>query len=235
LFFMVTFPMAVFQSVLYTESLFLFLSIAFALSLVYEQKLGAILFGYLGGLCRPQGILLSVLPLPLGRRGRSFQASNGGNGTFLRLLAGSAPVAGILTFALILAAELHSPLAFLKIQGSWGRSLSLGGALREIFVGNYQGPVVDLVGLVFGLLLIPFLWRHLPTWLAFYGTATVLLPLSTGTVLSFGRFVSVSFPHFLCLAKLFESWKIGSFALISGFLILQTIVAKGLVGWFFVG
>src|SRR2546426_612905 len=129
---MVTFPMAVFQSVLYTESLFLFLSIAFALSLVYEQKLGAILFGYLGGLCRPQGILLSVLPLPLGRR--AFQASNEGSGTFLRLLAGSAPVAGILTFALILAAELHSPLAFLKIQGSWGRGLSLGGALREIFV-----------------------------------------------------------------------------------------------------
>jgi hypothetical protein len=63
----------------------------------------------------------------------------------------------------------------------------------------------------------------------------VLLPLSTGTILSFGRFLSLSFPHFLCMAKILDGRRIPTGVTLAGFLMLQCAVAKGLVGWYFVG
>jgi hypothetical protein len=75
----------------------------------------------------------------------------------------------------------------------------------------------------------------LPAPLALYGTLSVLLPLSTGTALSFGRFLSVSFPHFLCLGALVGRRPIVAAGLVALFVVLQCLLAKGLVAWLFVG
>jgi hypothetical protein len=61
------------------------------------------------------------------------------------------------------------------------------------------------------------------------------LSTSPGTALSFGRFLSVSFPHFLCLSKLFASWPVARAVLLASFIVLQCFLAKGLIGWHFVG
>jgi hypothetical protein len=45
----------------------------------------------------------------------------------------------------------------------------------------------------------------------------------------------VSFPHFLCLSKVFEKWKLASAVLLAGFVFLQALLAKGLMAWSFVG
>ena len=131
---------------------------------------------------------------------------------------------------------MGSALGFVEIQANWGRGLSPFGFLDELIaVSAYRGPPMDLIGLVFGVALIPFLWRYLPPWLALYGTAGVAFPLLTGSILSFGRFVSVSFPHFLCLAKLLEGWRLARVFLVGAFVLLQTLVARGLMAWLFVG
>lgn len=129
-----------------------------------------------------------------------------------------------------------SPTAFLGIQSRWGRSYDAGGVFSAISSAwGYGGPRFDVLGLVFGLGLLPFLWRILPRSLAAYGTATVLLPLSTGSILSMGRFLSMSVPHFLCLAILLGRSRPVTFAVVAAMIVLQILIAKGLVAWGFVG
>ena len=95
-----------------------------------------------------------------------------------------------LTDAIIALVGSGHALAGLEIQGRWGRSYepwnlfpALGSAI------GYGGPRADLLGLVFGLALLPALWRRLPWSLAVYGTAMVFLPLSTGSLMSHYEFM----------------------------------------------
>jgi hypothetical protein len=150
--------------------------------------------------------------------------------------AAVAPLAGLAVFALVLWTAIGAPLGFLSVQREWSRDFSASQLLREVFSpGAYEGPTFDWVAVVLGVGLVPFLWRYLPWPLALFGTLSVVLPLATGTMLSFGRFLSVSFPHFLCLAKLFERWRVATAVLVGSFVVLQSLVAMGLVSWYFVG
>ena len=140
------------------------------------------------------------------------------------------------TFSLVLALAIGAPLGFLGIQSHWAREFSPAHLLGEVLSPwTYTGPPMDYVAFILGVGLIPCLWRRLPPALALYGTLSVLVPLSTGTMLSFGRFLSVSFPHFLCLAKCLEGRRVASGLVLACFIVLQCLVARGLVGWYFVG
>jgi hypothetical protein len=140
------------------------------------------------------------------------------------------------TFSLVLGIKIGSPLGFLGIQSHWAREFSPAHLLGEVLSPwSYKGPPLDYVAFILGVGLTPWLWRRLPPPLALYGTLSVLLPLSTGTMLSLGRFLSVSFPHFLCLAKLLEGRRVATGLVLAGFIVLQCLMARGLVGWYFVG
>jgi hypothetical protein len=233
--FLLTFPTAVFQDVLYTESLFLFLTVAVALlALDGRFRTGSVL-GYLAGLTRPQGLLVSALCLGSAPGGTKASPGRKQSRAWQWVAAG-APALGIVTFSVVLWLSIGAPLGFLGIQSSWARDFSPASLLRELASpGSYKGPPFDLLALLFGVGLVPLLWRYLPRSLALYGTLSVVLPLSTGTMLSFGRFISVSFPHFLCLAKIFERWRVARLVLLLGFVTLQAILLRGLIAWHFVG
>jgi hypothetical protein len=236
--FLLSFPTAVFQSALYTESAFLFLSLAAALAAATGARRGSwagAAAGYLAGLCRPQGMLVSALGLGRLRRRRG-EPRRGRAEVLADLALVFAPLLGIATFAMVLQHSIGAPLGFLGIQRSWARDFSAKRLIGELLSpSSYGGPPFDLLALVLGVGLLPFLWRHLPRSLALFGTLSVVLPLSTGTALSFGRFLSVSFPHFLCLSKLFASWPVARAVLLASFIVLQCFLAKGLIGWHFVG
>src|SRR5690606_14986674 len=218
-----------FQYVIYSEGLFLLLSAA-ALSLMMTRRLKlATAFAALAGLARPQGFLL-VLPLALAivKELRTAERISGKSivGAVLALVA---PFAGLIVLAIVSASVANSADEFISIQSRWGRSVglsSIASALSEAW--GYQGPKADLLGLVFGVGLLPLLWTRLPRGLALYGTAMVLLPLSTGSLLSMGRFMSVSIPHFLVLAQILEkrhaAVRVGALtALVLG----QVVLARG--------
>jgi hypothetical protein len=63
----------------------------------------------------------------------------------------------------------------------------------------------------------------------------VVLPLATGSILSFGRFLSVSFPHFIALALVLEGRPRARGAALLVFASLQVLLARGLIAWRFVG
>jgi hypothetical protein len=150
-------------------------------------------------------------------------------------LAALAPAAGLASFAGLLAFTIGSPLGFIEVQGDWGRNFAPSSLLGEVLAEDRPGAPVDLPGVLLGLGLVPFLWWKLPRPLALYGTLSALLPLVTGSFLSYGRFLSVSFPHFLCLAEIFKRWRVASAVLLAAFVVLQTLLAKGLMAWHFVG
>lgn len=239
---LLTFPTAVFQCALYTESLLLFLSVAAALAAASgRDALGAGL-GYLAGLTRPQGVLVSAFwapgtgwPGPKGPRGFP-PASPWGGWSAGRLLAFLAPAAGLATHAAVLWIQVGSPLAFLSIQSHWGREFSASSLLGQIIrPSSYAGPPFDRLAVALGVGLLPWLWLRLPRALALHGTLSVLVPLSTGTILSFGRFLSVSFPHFLALAMLLGGRRAAAALFVACSILLGALVARGLVGWHFVG
>jgi hypothetical protein len=142
----------------------------------------------------------------------------------------------VATFSTVLWLAIGAPLGFLGIQSHWARQFSVASLFSEMgSLFSYQGPPFDYVAMVFGVALVPFLWRHLPWPIALYGTASVVLPLATGTLLSFGRFLSVSFPHFLCLSKLLQGRRTLTALILACFIVLQCLIAKGMVGWYFTG
>jgi hypothetical protein len=212
---LVGFPTAVFQFALYTEGIFLFLSALTLIAALRRKPDWAALAGFLAGLSRPQGVLL-ILPLfvelllPAIQKRETCSKAD----LFGRVLAVLTPFSGVLVLAASSIWVTGSATSFLAIQGRWGRSLDLRNL---VMVFGYGGPPADLIGLGFGLLLLPVLWRKLPLSLALYGTAMLLLPLSTGSLMSLGRFLSVSIPHFLALAT------------------CQVLVANGLIAWYLVG
>ncbi len=231
---LLAFPTAVFQFALYTEGLFLCFSSAALLFTIRRRAGPAIVFALLAGLTRPQGVLLA-LPLfweflrpALARRSPRAWL----RGAFLS----AAPLSGYIVLSLVSFALADSGSAFLEIQTRWGRSASPLGVFHALGQAwGYNGPPGDLLGLAFGIGLLPVVWRRLPTSLALYGTGFVLMPLLTGTILSYGRFMSVSIPHFLALAALLEGRRAVAAVVIAVFACLQTLAANGLIGWYLVG
>jgi hypothetical protein len=233
---LLAFPTAVFQLVLYTEGPFLLLSALVLLFTVRGRLAPAALCALLGGLCRPQGILLA-LPLLAGfvlprlrERPRDFRAAA------LGLAASALPFSGFAVLAAVSLRVAGSPLAFLSIQSSWGRSYGAGGLFEALAsAAGYLGPPLDVLGLVFGLALLPVAWKRLPLALSLYATGMLVLPLLTGSLLSLGRFLSVSVPHFICLALVLEKRALARWAVLALMVALQTVAAGGLIGWHFVG
>jgi len=235
---LVAFPTAAFRLVLYPEAFFLCLSALALYGALAKRPRLALAAGVLAGLSRPQGLLLALpfaweflVPALCGRERLAKRAWIG------RALVVLSPLAGLAVMSLVSTFAADSPSAFLAIQERWGRSssvLNVFTAFESVY--GYRGPPADLFGLAFGVLLLPVVWRRLPRSLALYGTATLLLPLATGSLLSLGRFVSVSIPHFLALALLLRERHVALGAgTLGGFALAQIALASGLIAWHLVG
>lgn len=230
------FPTAVFQLALYTEAIFLLLSTSTLIFALRRKPLCAASSAFLCGLARPQGILLAIplalefLPLLFREPRRlSFRAAT-------IALACLAPAAGFLAMGAVSLDVAGSPGAFLSIQGAWRRSFQVADLIRAFEdLPGYSGPPMDALALPIALLLLPFAWARLPRSIAAYGTALVVFPLLTGSLLSFGRFLSVSVPHFLALATILRGNALARDATLLAFAVSQVLLGKGLIAWYFVG
>ena len=207
------FPASVFFSAVYSESLFLLLSVAVVLAARTDCWLLAGAAGALATATRSAGIVLLVpLAVMWWRSGRRP--------------ARLAPLAlvplGLVAFCLYLEAAGRDGLGPFRAQDAWGRTLGFGvweGAKDaweglEVILGREQwewpvyAPEWMAVGLFAVLVLtlvavVGALWR-LPPPYSLYAVAALALPLAYPAVgqplMSLPRFVSVLWPLHLWLA-----------------------------------
>jgi len=221
-----SYPFAVFYSASYTESLFL-LTVVAAFSHFRRSQLGrAACWGLLAGLARPNGCLLSVplaiLAVPgidrlLGGASSSpsqeampIAGSVGWRRVLLRLMAASTPGVGMLIFSAYVFWLTGHPLTWIQAAASWGRDF--GGlsmirddlsSLRTLGVFGFvtAKPIVALnaMGALFGLLTIWPVTRRLGLAFGVFVLLNIMLPVTSGGLVSIGRYSSVLFPSFIWL------------------------------------
>jgi len=224
------FPMTVFLSAVYSEALFLLLSLA-AFSLAERRRwLGAWLIVGLAVLTRAVGFALVPALLILAWRAPAHERRRA-------LLGGAIPFASFAAYPLLLWQQTGDAFAFTHGEARWHRHFSpagpLGGlwdALRAAWAGveqfasgsqahrywtgdtdtsPFHVAFFNLEGLAYlivfvGLAVIA--WRRFGAPYGMYAVASLAIPLSTPSrelpLLSLPRFGLVIFPLFLALASL---------------------------------
>ncbi len=202
-----SFPTAFYLIMLYTEGLFLLLSIG---SYYFAKKnnwiLGS-LIGFLTGLTRLQGVLVTILLLVEARK------QNLGWKNYVLALS---PLFGLSLYMAYLWITFGDPLLFVTVQDDFGAQRA-SGMLIPILT-----PLVRYVRI---LVTVPF-WSHAyyiavqellftlgGTWLAYrlmrkkeysfalYSASSILLPTLTGSLSSMPRYVLVIFPLLIELTR----------------------------------
>jgi hypothetical protein len=232
--YLAVFPMAFFLQAVYSEALFLLLTVAAFLAAERGRFLGAGALCGLALLTRPAGFaLLPALALLAWRSPRRGRA-----------LASLAAAPAMFTlYPLYLWHEIGDPWAFLRAQGIWTRHLSAAGPLGGIWDGLRAGwagvrqlasgsdahvywsavqnsdpdrvAALNLQGLgyliLFALLTV-VAWRRFGAPYGLFCAASLAIPLSVPSerwpLLSLPRFGLVVFPFFLALAWLGRSGRV---------------------------
>lgn len=204
LFYLLVFPWSFFLAAVYTESLFLFFVVAAFYFARRRNWPTASLFGLLSGLTRITGVfLLPALTYEFLVQNRKLTGSS----AWLILIP-----AGLFGFMLYLKFQVGSFFAFVQNQSSFGRyaSTPLHTLWRDLkntltFYANHQ----PLKGTVYALGLLAVLvaiWlliqkrRKLRGSYQIFSWLSLLLPLSTGTTTSIGRYLLSIFPVFIAVS-----------------------------------
>ncbi len=201
------FPTSFYLSVVYTEGLFLLLTVAAFWCARRGRWWAAGLLGAASGATRVIGSLI-IFPLAIewySQEKRSWRS--------LACLA-LVPL-GLLSYMGYLYARWGDPFLFQKAQAAWQRNAS--GASIVARLGDLMGPDVvsrlatavmsaplDFAAIVLGLaLLFPLLHRQRASY-ALYALYTLGVPLATLQPLSMPRYLIVAFPLFIVLARWLE-------------------------------
>jgi hypothetical protein len=222
------FPMTLFLGAVYSESLFLLLSVAAFLFAEQGRFRLAGLAAGLAALTRPVGLALlpgiAVLAWRSADRRRSFAG-----------LALAVPIFAL--YPLVLWLWLGHPLAFLTAQsGIWRRHLSVYGPLGGFVEGVEQHAVKDLAVAVALVALAIVAWRRVGAPYGAYALASLMLPLSwpsdTHALWSIARFGLVLFPIVFALASLATSrWAMTLLSLGLAVWCVDSVVKWALWNW----
>ena len=220
------YPFACFFNAPYTESLFLLGTVAAAYHFRREQWWAAGAWGFLTGLTRPNGFLLSV-PLgllalaPLVPWGR--KKLTGTTVVIRPLVAASMPVGGMLAFSAYLFSLTGIWFAWARSHEAWGRSFTglepisrgISWVLEEGIVDAAMASpfnFLNTVAAVFALLMLWPVARRVGLAWALYMIMILVPPILAGGALSLGRVTSTLFPMFLALAAVVPSRTVPSVA-----------------------
>lgn len=196
------YPMSLFLSAVYSESLFLMLSLAFFL-LCRRGRFGpAAAVGALAALTRPLGMLLAI---PLLVEWWSQRREDGPVRPHPAscLWALTMPAAFGL-FMIHCGRVFGDPMAFFARQQRWRGTLS--GPWRALTrwwqsgpqIHGAHGSTVELVIAITFLAMLPFVIRRLRASYSIYAAIAVLVPLGS-TLWSFGRLALTAFPFFMLI------------------------------------
>jgi len=239
---LVTFPYALFFSVVYTESLFLLLSVGAFYAMRRGRLTLTALAGLAIGLTRPNGFWLSVplailawTPEPLGRPGHNETRPNVRRG--LALAAACAPLIGVVLFSTYLHIRFEDALAWVHGQRAWGVPLlgrphapdpaPLPWQARTNTIADIVTWTGNIIAFGTAALAIRPVARRFGAAYAFWIGINIFPPVAAHLFLSLGRFTSVLFPVFFWLAIRIPRRRVTPMAI--AFAACQMVLA----GWFF--
>lgn len=191
------FPTAFFLTSVYTESLFLALSVAFFYYLFKKQFFTAAILLSLACACRVNGLFLFIPFI------YEFFKTYGLK-KFINPQLGAFFIAplGIISFMLYQQINFGDPLSFLKAQMEWGRRFTLNYEHFQFqTASSYANFSTDLLFLAIGLISSLILLRKVRASYGLYVLTTTLGAFSTGTLMSIGRFILILFPIFILVAS----------------------------------
>lgn len=198
--FLLIFPTAFFLNAVYTESLFLFLSLAAFYYGLKKKFIYAGLFGFFASLTRVTGILLFVPLVWEYLRNNNFRIRSVLN---LKILPVFLIPLGAFAFFLYHYLKFGNFFLFLEIQKNWGRAFTLQKGHFDLFsnpaIVNFY---LDVLFVILALVVIFFAFKKLRTSYGLYILATISVALSTGTFMSIGRYILVLFPIYILLASI---------------------------------
>jgi hypothetical protein len=231
----------VFFSAVYTESLFLLTLVAAVYHFRRDELWRSAIWGFVCGLTRPPGCLLSVAlglmavaPMWDAARWRPIvPPPQGWPNIGARLLAASAPGLGMLAFSAFIYQLTGNAFQWTMQNAAWGRVYrGLGSVVTDRieaiadhgFYVYLTTQTIDLFYVIAVLLCLAAVWpvyRRFGLPYAVLIILNLLPPMSAGGMLSMGRVTSVLFPVFLWLgaaipARHRTAW-IACFALLQGF------------------
>jgi hypothetical protein len=207
------YPYALFFSAMYTESLFLLVTIAAFYHLRRDELIAASVWGLVAGLTRPNGCLLSV-PLAIVAVQQTMRAWRAGEAGWssrgaLRLAAAAMPGIGMILFSAYLFQLTGRPLAWMDAHRAWGRVATDVEALladRVSFIAG-QGiysysttqsvEILNAVPTLLALLLVVPVVRRVGLASGVLIVVMVVPPLLRGGFLSLGRVTATLFPLFI--------------------------------------
>jgi hypothetical protein len=214
-FFVSIFPTAIFFSAVYSESLFLFLTVASFYYVRERRWLMAGIFGFFAALTRSEGVLLAA-PLFI----EWVVAAREGGREFFRYWVDDVvkPLIGMALVPLGLAAYMAylwvingDPLRFSHVQIHWGRYfappwVSISNTVHKIAAAHTTQTVAnESLELAFTLLMVVVLavgFRRLRLSYVVYMALSIVIPMCTASLMSMPRFALVLFPMF----ALFGLW-----------------------------
>jgi len=225
------YPFSIFYGQVYTESLFLAAGAGAWYLSMRRRYIGSMAWGFVAGLTRPTGCLISMLVgWPLFTRWRKGEL--GAHERVPALLAVSSPFLGLAAYAGYIKFISGSWFEWMTAQQRWGRqstnaldvASSLVTAIRDAGPAGYLlAHPYEAVNALAAILALAAIWpvaRRAGAGAGLFVAASVLVPLSFGGLISFGRFTSVMFPAFIWLASVARTP-----ALPVGFAVLQGLFA----------
>ncbi len=208
---MLVFPTAFFLNVVYTEALFLLLTTGCFYYTLRRQFWHAGAFALFGALTHSNGVFLA-LPIFW----ETVQL-HGWKSLFTQRIfpMALAPI-GMISFLAFDYFKFHDPLLFFKIESAWGRSFSINYDHFSLF--SHPSIINMGIDIVFTILIITavvLVYQRLSRMYAVFMSLTVFAALSSGTLMSIGRYSLALFPLFILLATIknktvLQAWIFGS-------------------------
>ena len=252
-FYLAFYPTAFFFSAVYTESLFLLLTVATMYFARTQRWLAAAAFGMLAAATRNIGVAIWGLVMwewlrvngwriTTMHRSESWRALWTGLRTHWDqvLIIAIIPV-GLLLYMGFLDMSFDSPTAFIDVQAAWNRQNigPIAVLMRDIprlfdvqLKRWYFTHFFNTLSTLFALGMTPFIWRKLGEGYALYVLLLILVPI-TSSLGSVARYVLPLFPIFIMLGWWGRKASFGH-TVLAVFAILLGLATTIFVNWIFV-
>lgn len=244
-FYFLIFPTAIFLSAIYTESLFMALSIA---SFYYARRkkwMFSGIFGFFAALTRPQGVLLFPVLLFEYLEQRKFNLKKIRPNISWTLFVPS----GLFIYMYYLKIKFGNLFLFISAQNSWGRDTSF--SIKSVYdtfsnyfydlfypgsesFTHYLVKDLDLFFFLAFLVLSIIIFVKFRMSYGFYMILSLIIPLMTSSLMSINRFVLLLFPTYIYLAKISKN-QVVQYSIILLFSSLFVIYTVLFTNWYWAG